>query len=291
MNLQELQYFVTVADTLNFSRAAEILYVTQPAISRQIALLEKEWNCKLFIREYKTLRLTKEAELYLPIAKRIVNDIQMLNETTASIQSSKNHIRLGYPNMISLNYLTNTIQHLKECYSQLQIDTIYAPTNIDTIYKLENRELDAIITPETFLLDRSDLEYKKIIPGKLAVIINDECELNKKEKIYFSDLNSYNVMIHPLETNSSPYHILLEDCEKYGLLKEKIHTMHTTDEIFMSCASGKGIGLMPSCFIDGRIGKLHVVDIEDSPNYYGAVLAIRKNEDNPIVRTLLNAFK
>ena len=64
LELRHLRGFVAVAEELNFRRAAERLYITQPALTRQIQTLERLVGCDLLIRSTRTVRLTQPARLY-----------------------------------------------------------------------------------------------------------------------------------------------------------------------------------------------------------------------------------
>ena len=58
MNLLQIHYFLAAADCLSFTQAADLLYITQPALSRQITAIEKELNLQLFVRTIRAVRLT-----------------------------------------------------------------------------------------------------------------------------------------------------------------------------------------------------------------------------------------
>ncbi|MEA5576854.1 LysR substrate-binding domain-containing protein [Anabaena sp. UHCC 0451] len=73
MELRNLKYFVAVAENLNFSRAATQLYISQPALSRQIKNLEDELSVILFIRQSDGLKLTEAGKFFLEQAKDILN--------------------------------------------------------------------------------------------------------------------------------------------------------------------------------------------------------------------------
>ncbi len=72
MELRQLRYFVAVADTLNFSRASESLYVSQSALSKQISELEREMGVTLFNRDKRNVELTSAGRLLLPEVKNIL---------------------------------------------------------------------------------------------------------------------------------------------------------------------------------------------------------------------------
>lgn len=72
MELRQLRYFVAVADTLNFTRAAESMYVSQSALSKQISELEQEMGVTLFERDKRNVALTQAGRILLPEAKNIL---------------------------------------------------------------------------------------------------------------------------------------------------------------------------------------------------------------------------
>ena len=83
IELQQLKYFVAVAENLNFSKAAEKLFVSQPLLSQQIVVLENILDSQLFIRSTRDVSLTPVGKLFLTEAKRI------LEKTDAAVQATK----------------------------------------------------------------------------------------------------------------------------------------------------------------------------------------------------------
>ena len=75
MDTQNLKAFQAVADKGSFSEAASRLFITQPAISKRIAALELQLNCKLFDRIGRSVHLTQAGEILLPKARQILRDI------------------------------------------------------------------------------------------------------------------------------------------------------------------------------------------------------------------------
>ena len=84
MDLNWLRTFVTAADTANFRRAAELLFLSQPTVTVHIKLLEKEIGAILFVRNGRNIELTEEGRVYLLHARRI---LEALNDGVADLQS------------------------------------------------------------------------------------------------------------------------------------------------------------------------------------------------------------
>lgn len=90
MELRHMRYFLTLAEELNFTRAAERLMIAQPPLSRQIRDLEEELGAPLFIREHHSLRLTEEGVLFRDYAARV---IALTDQSAADIRNLKSGLR------------------------------------------------------------------------------------------------------------------------------------------------------------------------------------------------------
>ncbi|MCP3852469.1 MAG: LysR family transcriptional regulator, partial [Gammaproteobacteria bacterium] len=85
MDIPAIETFLTVAKKQSFSLTAELLYLTQPAISKRIASLESELNCKLFDRIKKKIILTEAGKLFLPRAQNIIDELKAGKNTLAEM--------------------------------------------------------------------------------------------------------------------------------------------------------------------------------------------------------------
>ena len=85
MDIHALQAFTAVAETGSFSRAAELLFLTQPAVSKRIAGLEQEFDRRLFDRVGRRVDLTEAGHALLPHAQRILREVEESRQAIASL--------------------------------------------------------------------------------------------------------------------------------------------------------------------------------------------------------------
>lgn len=92
-HLRDLGYFVTVADHRNFTRASQELFVSQPSLSKQIAVLERGLGTPLFHREHDGVRLTRAGEVLLPFARRLLDTA---SEAEAAVNGAASELTIGF---------------------------------------------------------------------------------------------------------------------------------------------------------------------------------------------------
>jgi DNA-binding transcriptional LysR family regulator len=122
MELRHLKYFVTVAEELNFSRAAVRLYISQPNLSRQIKNLEDELSVVLFLRQRDGLILTEAGKYFLEQAKDILNRTHVAVETIkAQYANTHKPLVIGYISTILQTFLGETLHRFGQAYPEVTV--------------------------------------------------------------------------------------------------------------------------------------------------------------------------
>ena len=97
MNSLQIDYFMAVATNLSFTKTSEELFVSQPAISKQISLLEKELGVKLFVRNNKKTELTEAGKLYYNLFRDCKSDFMKTHTEALKLASSNERVvRIGF---------------------------------------------------------------------------------------------------------------------------------------------------------------------------------------------------
>ena len=117
MQFQQLQYFVAVAETRHFTRAADLVHVAQPSLSQQIKALERELGAELFLRARGNITLTDAGEALLPLARRILADADTArHEVQELVQLRRGRVRLGATPSLCTGLLPDVLRAFHDRY-------------------------------------------------------------------------------------------------------------------------------------------------------------------------------
>jgi len=187
MEIRTLRYFLAVAREENMTKAAEILHVTQPTLSKQLKSLEEELGKKLFTRHSFSIKLTDEGQLLRNRAEDLIRMADKIEQEFVSLDDiSGGDLYLGLAESYQLRFLAKSIKEFKNTYPNLH----YHITSGDTEQlseKLDKGLLDFLVLVE--LPDSKKYEYIDFPKADTwGLIIPADDPLSKKKAISLDDL-------------------------------------------------------------------------------------------------------
>lgn len=195
MELRVLRYFMAVAREENISRAASVLHITQPTLSRQLIELESELNTKLFTRKNKggKIILTPEGQL---LRRRAQELIELADKTQQEIKSAHQQISgdiyIGGGETDAIRLIAHTARYLRSEYPGIHFH-LYSGNSEDVMERLDKGLLDfgVIIQPA----DVSKYDYIQL-PARdtWGLLMKKNDPLSKKEKILPQDLDNIPIL-------------------------------------------------------------------------------------------------
>ncbi len=123
MDINNLRAFIEVADKRSFSRSAETLHLTQPAVSKRIAALETELSARLFDRVGRSVHLTEAGNVLLPSARQISAELDRIEEVICNLgKSVTGKLSIGTSPHIGVTYLAPVLKHFRVQYPDVEMD-------------------------------------------------------------------------------------------------------------------------------------------------------------------------
>ncbi|MBN6886388.1 DNA-binding transcriptional LysR family regulator [Cytobacillus horneckiae] len=169
MDLQQLEYFRTLAQTQHVTRSAEVLSISQSALSRSIARLEDEMGVPLFDRQGRTIRLNQFGQIFL---ERVENMMKEFNEGKKEIQDllepESGTISLGFLHTLSTNLIPDLISSFRIDYPKIKFKLGQGPSHI-LLDQLQSGEIDlCLIAPNDV---KHPVRWEELWSEELFVIV------------------------------------------------------------------------------------------------------------------------
>jgi DNA-binding transcriptional LysR family regulator len=184
--VRQLQYFVTVAEELNFTRAAERLHVVQQSLSTGIAQLEAAMGIRLFERTTRSVNLTSAGAAWLPYAREALGSMNRAADAAADLASGRRgRLRVGLASTGALSFMPPLLRTFRERHPLADFDAKHFDFQ-DPSGGLRDRETDVAIARPPFLDDGLTLVVLGQEP-RYAVLASDH-PLADRNAIEFADL-------------------------------------------------------------------------------------------------------
>jgi DNA-binding transcriptional LysR family regulator len=190
MNYDQLHAFYYVSKVMNFTKASEILNLTQPAITARIRNLEMELSCQLFEKQGKQLSLTQEGKLLLDYAEKIIFYSDGAKEAIQSVNQTK--LTIGFSPSFSYDIICKTVKDFKTKHDiDLQIHEGY--DSIALADQVRNQKLDVAFIRMAVSDPNLTLDY--LYKDKMVVFVSQKHPLASRTSVTKQDLEGH-TMIH-----------------------------------------------------------------------------------------------
>lgn len=255
MDIASLSAFIAVAETRSFSRAAEHLFMTQPAISKRIAALEQDLGVSLFDRLGRSIDLTEAGITLLPSARRIVADIATSREEVRSLNEAvAGRLRLGTSHHIGIHRLPPVLKAYTQSCPQVDLDLLFMDSEQACEQVAEGSLELAIVT----LPDRPEpgLLTDTIWPDPLAIVCARDHALAGGQSIVPGLLSEYPAVLPARGTVTRS--ILFKALEPHAVRVETALETNYLETIKMMVSVGLGWSALPVSMIDESITSVPV---------------------------------
>ncbi|MBP2653449.1 MAG: hypothetical protein H6Q73_1018 [Firmicutes bacterium] len=248
MNDKQVKYFIELAKCLNFTKAAQNLYIAQPALSRSIAKMEAELGLELFIRNNKNVRLTPAGIVMMKGYLKLMKDhSDLLQEAIRVDKGESGSLTIGVLECEKTDfYLPKVMEFFYKSYPGIQIE-LYQDSFKGIRQNLENGKTDIVLT-HLFDLNsyrKVNIAYETFADVSGRCIVSSKHPLAEYEEVYANDLNGTTMIAISSEVSEYGYSEAVNYMRAQNVQLE-IKTADSLHNIMLMVEAGLGFALFDS---------------------------------------------
>jgi DNA-binding transcriptional LysR family regulator len=249
MELRHLRYFVAVAEELHFRRAAERLYVAQPAVSEQIRKLEAELGVRLFDRTHRSVALTEPGRALLVEARRVLHVAEGAKHAARNARdTATTRLRVGYVPDALPGSVPRALHQLSSAAPRFDV-ALETGVPLGLIQAVRDGRLDAAVVglpAPTLGLRVTTLGYQRLLaalPASDRRYLDDDLTLER--------LAPERIVLLPRDANPALHDAVVSLCHQAGLSPSFVEAPEPRVEaVLLGVAAGGGAALLPASIVE-----------------------------------------
>ncbi|MCU6763059.1 Morphology and auto-aggregation control protein [uncultured Roseburia sp.] len=264
MNTRQVEYFLAVAEELNFTRAAERLFVSQTAVTQQIKALEEQLGVKLFERTKKKVVLTPAGMIFQGESRELLHHIDAIMDKVRLASSGiTGAVNIGFAVGMGNTGIVDQIRHFNVNYPNIQMNfKSFSPSAL--LKSLKNGESDLILAP---VFDEKFLEglcYKTLDHFSLIVVLPSRHVLAGRETLTRYDLRNEKLILACTEKGElGEDRAIMRGFTAEGINPQILSKTEDIETIFFMLSANMGVTILPSYLSTPLVtrGKLNAVPL------------------------------
>ncbi len=266
MNIIWLQTFILIVDKKSLTKAAKVLHLTQPAVSKQLISLEKFYGTALLHRTSRQMELTEAGKMVYEHSLRILSAI---NESLAEVKALQDDLHgellLGASSIPGEYILPSALGRFQTLYPQVKVRLEIADST-EICLMLQDGKVEAGMIG--VIPENSAIFQEHIFEDELVVIAAGEHPLSKRKSIVVEDFKQERLIFR--ERGSGTRIVIEKELEMRGIDPEKLKTkleLGSSEAVINAVAAGLGISLVSRFAVENRIktGEVSVLPVEGFP--------------------------
>lgn len=250
MNISQVLDVLAVAKYQNFSRAAEHLFLSQPALSQQVRKLEEELGCTLFLRTPQGVCLTAEGERFCQSAGKWPRVGRSFSRWPGSLTAAGGALRVGLGARVYSNGLFDPVVAYFDAHPEVEV-TFITDISGSILEELEEGRMDVALDrlPPPNLIPGGDRFYwRELLEERQCILLSRDDPRSRQEHLSFRDLQGSTLVTGA--KGSLEDRIMMQDCRDYGITLVKSYRSDNISTIMGLVRREKGFVIGPKSFVE-----------------------------------------
>lgn len=291
MQIKQLQHFVAVAESLNFSRAAEQVHIAQPALSISIRNLEDELGVKLFVRGTRRVELTKAGRVALAATRKALTRTAEIGPLTrAAAAGEAGVLRMAFVGGATFNLLPKFLPGFRRRFPAVELD-LRESTTSQVIEWVQSRTVDVGISRYPLAIANNVAVHVLEHDQLMAVLPKGHALLGKK-RLRLADLATESFIQYSASNSASMHAVVNLACQRAGFVPRVEQEAVQLQTMASLVQSGLGIALLPGacCTAFGHDVVFRPLVDHSDHLAVGLALVVDPTNEDPLVAMLLKDF-
>ncbi|BDU76041.1 LysR substrate-binding domain-containing protein [Mesoterricola sediminis] len=288
MELRKLKYFIATAEELHFRKAADLVNVTQPALSKQIHELEEEIGVPLFDRTKRKVELTPAGRVFYERARVILDSAnKALHEARGVGRGLVGTVRIGFLSTAAMKVLPQALARFRAAIPTAEVD-LWELSPEEQMDHLQKGFLDVgILIAE--ILDEG-FEVAELLRTRLVAALPDTPEFRAMSEVSLKDLASYTSIVPARHSRHGFYEMVMEAYQKARVKPERIQVVRMIHTGIQLVGAGLGISLVPEAFNCSQPSGVIFRPLADVHQEIAVVATWRHDNCSPLLREFIRAL-
>lgn len=247
IELRHLRYFVAVAEELHFGRAAARLRISQPPLSQQIQILERQTGARLLARTNRSVNLTAAGQQFLTDARQILGQVEAAAVRAARLHHGETgELRIGFTSSAPfIKGVSDSLSAFRKCYPDVHIQMREINTR-QQIAPLNDGELELGLMRNTRLPDT--LAWKLVLREPLLAMVHRDHPLAACENISLQDLAHEPFVFFDPHVGTGLYDDILGLLHRFSISPYITQEVGEAMTIIGLVSAGLGVSILPASF-------------------------------------------
>ena len=250
MELRQIRFFVAVAEDRHFGRAAERMYIAQPALSQHVRRLERELGVELFDRSGRQVRLTPAGEAFLAVAQRMLRQAEEGTDAARRAEAGETgSIAVGVNMSVAAPVLSVLLRHWNRTRPAVR-PRLTSGSARELVDLVRRRELDLALVDGP--VTDGGLDCALVVEDRLVVVLPSHHPLAREEVVSLRSLRGERFVAVARRASVSLHDRLIELCAGAGFSPDIALEVDDPDLLPVAVTAGLGVGLVASISVAGR---------------------------------------
>lgn len=240
MDIKQVEYFVSIAETGSFSLAAEALYISQSSLSKQIIALEKELGVKLLDRSQRKIALTEAGKIFLKHALKMKETHRSLEAELGEYKKATPSLKIVAIPVIAQYGITTHLAQFQKAYSDINF-TIEERQASTALPALGQNKYDLAFARD-YKIDAAIFSYFSILSDRFVAVVSCDHHLAQRKSIALNELADENFIM--FNDGTLMHELSVNACKSAGFEPRVFYTAARTTSIIGMVASNIGVSLI-----------------------------------------------